>query len=195
MRKVGAVGLLAALVASIFVASAVAALPKPWQWGPNKVAGRLIGAPPIVDADIATVRCTPQGRGVAGRFSRFTCEARWIRREVADGVHVSTLVVRIRPIGRGRVCVVTTTSSAGEIVAVPYAPNTEGTRIKAERACPTRSHRISPNASYRARRGQDTLGDGGKGPRSLPFPPSSTRLDHPMTVERALSDLFTLPLR
>jgi hypothetical protein len=51
-------------------------------------------------------------------------------------VNTSILTIRILPVGSGKLCVVTTTNNSGEVVAVPHKPNTQGTRIKPELACP-----------------------------------------------------------
>jgi hypothetical protein len=124
---------------ALFAASAEAVVPKPksWEWTPQKTVVRLSAARPIhggeIGDEILDARCTSQGRGVAGRFSRFTCETRW---GSSNGSYKSTLTVRILAVGTGKLCVVTTVSSSGEAVAVPYTPNTGGTQIKRERTCP-----------------------------------------------------------
>jgi hypothetical protein len=86
-----------------------------------------------IGSDVLSAHCTGQGRGVAGRFSRFTCATRW---GGSNGSYTSILTIRIRPIGTGKLCVVTTIGAAGDPVAVPYKPGTGGTGIKPERACP-----------------------------------------------------------
>ena len=112
MRKVVTVGLLSALLASVVVASAAAVVkkPKPWQWTPTKVALKLINVKPInggeIGSDILSVRCVPQGRGVAGRYSRFICTGKY---GGSVGRFGMTLAVRIRPIGTGKLCVVAVT--------------------------------------------------------------------------------------
>jgi hypothetical protein len=139
MRKLTIAGLLSALIASILVASAAGALPKPkpWQWKPAKVVTKLIAAQPIYSAsEVLSASCTPQGRGVAGRFSRFTCDTRWR----GEGTYTSVLTIRVLPIGTGKLCVVTTAVTSEVLPdiprAVPYNAGTLGTLIKPERACP-----------------------------------------------------------
>ena len=111
----------------------VAATPKPWQWKPTKAVARLMAASPIVSGDVGSdvlsARCIGQGRGVVGRFSRFTCETRW---GSTNGSYTSTLTIRILAIGTGKLCVVTTP----EFKAVPHPEGRQGTNIKPERACP-----------------------------------------------------------
>lgn len=120
---------------ALIAATTDAALPKPkpWQWKPEKVVTRLTAASPIVGGDVGSdvlsARCTGQGRGVAGRFSRFTCQTQW---GSSNGSYTSILTIRILPIGTGKLCVVTTPEGQ----AVPHTPGTGGTRIKPERACP-----------------------------------------------------------
>ena len=130
---------LVALVAILCAAAAAAAVkPKPWQWKPQKVVARLTAAPsPIEGGDVGSkvmlADCTGRGRGVAGRFSRFTCDTRyggW------NGLFGAILTIRILPIGTGKLCVVTTIGARGVPVAVPYTPGTEGTHIVPSRACP-----------------------------------------------------------
>jgi hypothetical protein len=139
--KVGLVSaFLSALLAALFVASASAVLPKPksWQWKPAKVVLRLTAAKPIiggeVGSDILAAQCTPMGKGVAGRFSRFTCVTKW---GGSNGNYTSTLTLRVLPLGSGKLCVVTTLNNSGEAVAVPHKPNTQGTRIEPQLACPS----------------------------------------------------------
>jgi hypothetical protein len=142
MRKLVTVGLVSALLASIVVASASAALPKPkskpWQWKPAKVVLRLTAGQPIIGGEVGSnilaAQCTPQGKGVAGRFSRFTCVTKW---GGSNGNYTSTLTLRVLPLGSGKLCVVTTTNHSGEIVAVPYKLHMQGTKIKPELACPS----------------------------------------------------------
>lgn len=128
---------LVALVAILCAAAAAAVKPKPWQWKPQKVVARLTAASPIEGGDVGSkvmlAVCTGRGRGVAGRFSRFTCDTRyggW------NGLFGAILTIRILPIGTGKLCVVTTIGARGVPVAVPYTPGTEGTRIVPGRACP-----------------------------------------------------------
>jgi hypothetical protein len=129
---------LALVVFAVIAATSSAALPKPkpWQWKPEKVITRLTALRPInhgsLGAEMLAVRCTGQGRGVAGRFSRFTCETQWR----SEGTYTSTLTVRILPVGTGKLCVVTTTNASGELVAVPFKPGTAGLPIKPALACP-----------------------------------------------------------
>jgi hypothetical protein len=143
MRRVTVVILVAGLVGFIIATSALAVVkPKPWQWKPEKVVARLTAATPImggeIGSEILSARCTGQGRGVAGRFSRFACGTRWgsLRTEI----HASTLSIRILSVGSGKLCVVTTTGvqgvPVGVPVAVPYTPGASWTPIRPERACP-----------------------------------------------------------
>jgi hypothetical protein len=53
-----------------------------------------------------------------------------------NGSYISTLTIRILPVGTGKLCVVPTIGVRGVPVAVPYKPGTRGTLIKPERACP-----------------------------------------------------------
>lgn len=120
---------------ALIAATTDAALPKPkpWQWKPAKVVARLTAASPIVGgdvgSDVVSARCTGQGRGVAGRFSRFTCDTRW---GGSNGSYTSILTIRILPIGTGKLCVVT----RPEGKAVPHPAGRQGTNIKPDRACP-----------------------------------------------------------
>ena len=149
MRKLLVVGLvnacLSSLLAAVVVASATAALPKPkpWQWTSQKLVLRLTAVKPImggeIGSEILSAQCTGRGRGVAGRFSRFTCQTRWgsLRTEI----NASTLTIRILPVGTGKLCVVTTSGAqdvpVGVPVAVPYTPGARWTPVRPEWACPT----------------------------------------------------------
>ena len=138
-----------ALAALAIVAAADAAVPKPkpWQWKPAKVTTRLMAATPIIGgeagSEVLSAQCTGLGRGVAGRFSRFTCETRWGSSRTA--IYTSTLTIRILPLGSGKLCVVTTAGAPGTpplaVPVVPYTPGTQGTRIYPERACPPQGRR------------------------------------------------------
>jgi hypothetical protein len=137
------VALAAGLVALMVANSALTIVkPKPWQWRPEKVVARLSAATPImggeIGSEILSARCMGQGRGVAGRFSRFTCETRW--GSLRTQINASTLTIRILPVGSGKLCVVTTTGTqgvpVGVPVAVPYTPGASWTPIRPERACP-----------------------------------------------------------
>jgi hypothetical protein len=142
MRKVITVGLLVALLASIVVASASPAVkkPTPWQWTPQKVVLRLTAAKPIdggeIGGNILSARCTPKGRGVAGRYSRFTCDTRY---GGSNGSYTTMLSVRVLPVGSGKLCIVTVTFSnlPGEFFALDASSGKPGPRIKPEFACPT----------------------------------------------------------
>ena len=141
MRKVVTVGLLSALLASVVVASAAAVVkkPKPWQWTPTKVALKLINVKPInggeIGSDILSVRCVPQGRGVAGRYSRFICTGKY---GGSVGRFGMTLAVRIRPIGTGKLCVVAVTVPTRPGAFFVWYPSGKqpGQRLKPEFACP-----------------------------------------------------------
>ena len=140
MRHLVTVGLVSAFLSALLVASAAAAVapkPKPWQWKPEKVVLRLTAAKPIVGgevgSDILAAQCTPVGKGVARRLSRFTCVTKW---GGSNGNYTSTLTLRILPLGSGKLCVVTTTNNSGEIVAVPHPAGRAGTRIQPQWACP-----------------------------------------------------------
>jgi len=119
-------------VAFDFTAAAVTK-PKPWQWTPTKVVTRLKAASPIPPNDtgsaILTASCRGTGKGVAGRYSRFTCRARW---GSSNGSYESVLNLRVLPIGSGKLCVVTTPEGK----AVPWTPGTQGLNILPSRACP-----------------------------------------------------------
>ena len=143
MRRVSVAILAAGLVVLILANSVPAVVqPKPWQWKPDRVVARLTAATPImggeIGSEILSARCTGQGRGVSGRFSRFTCETRWgsLRTEI----NASTLTIRILSVGSGKLCVVTTTGvqgvPVGVPIAVPYTPGASWTPIRPERACP-----------------------------------------------------------
>jgi hypothetical protein len=107
--------------------------PKPWQWTPQKLVARLTAASPIVagdiESDVLSARCNGLGRGVAGRYSKFTCETRW---GGSNGSYTSILTLRVLSLGTGKLCVVTTP----QFKAVPHTSGTQGTQIKPERACP-----------------------------------------------------------
>ncbi len=113
--------------------TAAAATPKPWQWTPTKVVKRLQAASPIppndTGSDILAATCRGTGKGVVGRFSRFTCQTRW---GSTNGSYESVLTIRILALGSGKLCVVTTT----DFRAVPHVAGTTGTRIEPARACP-----------------------------------------------------------
>ena len=142
MRKLVIVGLLSVLLASIVIASTSAAVKpkrKPWQWTPQKVVLRLIAAKPIVGgeigSDILSARCTPQGRGVARRYSRFICDT---RHGSSNGDYTLPLSIRVLPVGTGKLCMVTVTvpTRPGEFYA--WQPSGRpGARSKPEFACPT----------------------------------------------------------
>ena len=87
--------------------------PKPWQWKPEKVVLKLTALTRIsaggLGSNILSTRCTPKGRGVAGRYSRFTCDTRY---GGSTGSETTVLSVRVHPVGSGKLC----------IVAFPY-PN------------------------------------------------------------------------
>ena len=142
MRKLVLVGLLSVLLGSIVLASASAAVkPKPWQWAPQKVALRLTATKPIdggeIGSNIYSARCTPQGRGVAGRYSRFVCDTRYGGSNTASD-YVALLSIRVLPVGNGKFCVLTVPfpNRPGEFLAW-VSSGKPGPRIKPESACPT----------------------------------------------------------
>lgn len=127
---------LVALVVMAYSVTATAAIkPKPWQWPPAKVVAKLKASSPIAAGDsspeIDSAVCRGLGHGTAGRYSRFTCHTTW-----AQGNYASTLTLRVLPLRTGKLCVVTTMSVGGQVVAVPYTSGTQGTRIVPSRACP-----------------------------------------------------------
>jgi hypothetical protein len=64
----------------------------------------------------------------AGRYSSFTCQ-------VAFAYSIPVLV-RVLPVGSGKLCIPTTVNPSGELVTLPYKPGTGGLRVVPERACP-----------------------------------------------------------
>lgn len=151
MRKLATVALLSVLLASVVVASASAAVkPKPWQWTPQNVVLRLTAAKPINGGEIGSservdrlargpilsARCTPKGRGVAGRYSRFICDTRY---GSSNGNYTTLLSIRVLPVGTGKVCIVTVTfaNRPGEFFALDASSGKPGPRVKPEFACPT----------------------------------------------------------
>ena len=92
-------------------AETTAALPKPWQWKPEKVELKLTASKPGISAgglgsNILSTRCTPKGRGVADRYSRFTCDTRY---GGSQGSETTVLSVRVLPVGSGKFCIVAVT--------------------------------------------------------------------------------------
>ena len=140
MRKLVIVGVLSVLLASSVLASASAAVkPKPWQWAPQKVVLRLTAVKPIVGGEIGSnilsARCTPQGRGVAGRYSRFVCDTRY---GGSNGSYTQPLSVRVLPVGSGKLCVVTVIVLPPPVEFYAWQPSGKpGARIKPDFACPT----------------------------------------------------------
>lgn len=135
MQRITALGLLA-LVGLVVVTAAFAATPKPkrWQWTGTKVEGRLVASTPVAPgmetgSDVLRPRCVGQGRGVAGRYSKFLCDAAI---GSTNGSYKTQMTIRIRPIGSGKLCVVTTP----EFKAVPGYNGTPWPAINPERACP-----------------------------------------------------------
>jgi hypothetical protein len=141
MRKIVIVGLLSALLASIVVASATAAKPKPWQWKPEKVVTKLTAVSPINGGEtggaIISARCVGQGRGVLGRYSRFKCTVNYGGPDA--GYAVGMLTIRSLPVGSGKLCVITVPSHhPGEFLAwQPSWSKQPGPRIKPEFSCPS----------------------------------------------------------
>ena len=143
MRKLVTVFFVSALLASIVVASASSALPKPkpWQWTPQKVALRLKAVKPInggdVGSNILSASCTPTGRGVAGRYSRFTCTGGY---GGSNGSYGMTLTIRVLPIGTGKLCVVgVTTSRYPGAVFAQHPTGKLGPPVNPGFACPSPS--------------------------------------------------------
>ncbi len=120
---------LAALVAVIVATSALAVVkPKPWQWKPEKASARLLAANPFVflDSRLRSATCTGVGRSRAGRYSQFQCEIEW-------GPYSVLVLVRVLPIGSGRLCLPTAVAEqSGERLALPG----RFPRVVPERACP-----------------------------------------------------------
>ena len=142
MRKLVTVGVLSALLASVVVASAAAVVkkPKPWQWTPQKVVLKLTALKPIsaggLGSNILSARCTPKGRGVAGRYSRFTCDTRY---GGSTGSNTTVLSIRVLPVGTGKLCIVAVTfpNLPGKFFSVDASSGKPGPRIKKpEFACP-----------------------------------------------------------
>ena len=129
MRKLVTVGLVGVFLLALLVATATAAVPKPWQWTPRKAGVRLLAANPFVflDSQLRSATCTGLGRSRAGRYSRFRCEIEW-------GPYGVLVLVRVLPIGSGRLCLPTAVAQqSGERVALPGRfPS-----VVPERACPT----------------------------------------------------------
>ena len=143
MRRLVTAGLLSGLLASVVVASAVAVVkkPKPWQWTPQKVVLKLTAAKPIsaggLGSNILSTRCTPKGRGVAGRYSRFTCDTRY---GGSTGSNTTVLSIRVLSVGIGKLCIVAVTfpNLPGKFFSVDASSGKPGPRIKKpEFACPT----------------------------------------------------------
>jgi hypothetical protein len=130
---------------ALSAASASATVPKvqPWQWKPEKVEARLAAATPIapdsvgVGSKIIEVACVGRGRGVSGRFTKFACET--ASGGSGNGNDISILAIRIRPIGTGKLCVVTTPdgySLAPETYPGVADRGSRGPLISPERRCP-----------------------------------------------------------
>lgn len=115
--------------------------PHPWQWKPERVMTRVDAATPIapgwskVGSDIIEVTCIGRGRGTSGRFAKFACLTRW---GGSGGNRTSILAIRIRPVGTGKLCVVTTPdgySIAPEAYPGTSTWGTKGRLIGRERRC------------------------------------------------------------
>lgn len=121
--------LVALLGLSLAGASNAAVKPKPWQWSPAKVVTRLKAATPLAPTEVGNAileaRCRGLGKGVAGRYSRFSCQTRW---GGSNGSYDSVLTLRVLALGSGKLCVVT--SSDGRSLPSP------GPLVQAARACP-----------------------------------------------------------
>lgn len=117
------------LVLGLTLTSAATSAIKPWLWKPAKVETRLKASSPLAPADVGNAileaSCRGTGRGVAGRYSRFTCQARW---GGPNGGYDSLLTIRILAIGTGKLCVVT--APDGRAIPLP------GPRVLPERTCP-----------------------------------------------------------
>ena len=70
------------------------------------------------------------GRSRAGRYSAFDCK-------ITNRSFWTTVLVRVLPVGSGKLCLPSVVNPSGETVALPYKPNTAGMRIPPERACPS----------------------------------------------------------
>src|SRR5262245_6594173 len=131
-----------ALLASVVVASAAAVVkkPKPWQWTPQKVVLKLTAMKPVsaggLGHSILSTRCTPTGRGVAGRYSRFACDTRY---GGSTGSNTTALSIRILPVGTGKLCIVSVThpNLPGKFFSVVAPSGKPGPVLtKPEFACP-----------------------------------------------------------
>lgn len=76
--------------------------PKPWQWKPPKAATKLVAAQPIAfdSYRLSSATCVGKSKGIAGRYSRFLCQ-------VSYSTFTSPLLIRVLPVGTGKLCVVT----------------------------------------------------------------------------------------
>ncbi len=134
MKKLLTVGLvsafLSALLASMVVASAAAALPKPkpWQWTPQKASIRLTAADPFVFSDIRleSSECTGTGKAVAGRYSRFQCK-------ITTSAFWTLVLIKVLPVGSGKLCVMTYPDGR----TIHPLTTKGGMPVVPERACPT----------------------------------------------------------
>ena len=140
MRMRILVSVLFALVVAVPAVAATSAKPKPWQWTPQKVVLKLTAAKPIsaggLGRNILSTRCTPKGRGVAGRYSRFTCDTRY---GGSNGSNTTVLSVRVLPVGSGKFCIVTVTfpNLPGKFFSVDASSGKPGPPLtKPEFACP-----------------------------------------------------------
>ena len=148
MRKVVLVAFLSVLLVGCggsepTQAETIAALPKPkpWQWKPEKVELKLTASKPGISAgglgsNILSTRCTPKGRGVADRYSRFTCDTRY---GGSQGSETTVLSVRVVPVGSGKFCIVAVTfpNRPGRFFSVDASSGKPGPWLKKpEFACP-----------------------------------------------------------
>ncbi len=91
--------------------------PKPWQWAPAKIEKRLVAA---ATADCTAVFscfeaggvgraiCAGTSPPVAGRYSAFRCRAYIEGPNITPDTQFFDVLVRIRPLGSGVFCVVST---------------------------------------------------------------------------------------
>ena len=111
-------------------AETTAALPKPWQWKPEKVELKLTASKPGISAgglesNILSTRCTPKGPGVAGRYSRFTCDTRY---GGSQGSETTVLRFVCLPVGSGKfcICAVTFPDRPGQFLFLELLPASLG---------------------------------------------------------------------
>ena len=142
MRKLVTVGLLSALLASVVVASASAAVkkPKPWQWTPQKVVLKLTASKPISAAGLGRTSCRLAARPRGGVSRAGTRGSRATRGMAGrTGSETTVLSVRVLPVGTGKLCIVAVTfpNLPGKFFSVDASSGKPGPWLKKpEFACP-----------------------------------------------------------